>query len=143
MAATRTGAVVCHLGTAAFEVLEALTGAGLDLNRVALAHADRNPDPGLHLELAATGAYPLRRLGEAKHWPDSMLLDCLLAVAGGGGAGAAAAGGDAQGAAPGGRTAACRGSTTCPAGSRPGCARPAATTSPAWSVEANPARLLA
>ncbi len=56
----RTGAsVVCHreLGSAAWEVLEALGDAGVPPDRVALAHVDRNPDPGLHAELAAAGAY--------------------------------------------------------------------------------------
>ena len=49
---------------------------------VALAHVDRNPDPGLHAELAAAGAY----LGydgwaRSQRWPDSVLLDCLLRAA--------------------------------------------------------------
>jgi 5-phospho-D-xylono-1,4-lactonase len=78
----RTGApVVCHLeqGTAAVELLELLTRAGVPAARVLLAHIDRNPDPGLHAELAAAGAY----LGydgwsRAKYWPDSVLIDCLL-----------------------------------------------------------------
>jgi predicted metal-dependent phosphotriesterase family hydrolase len=49
---------------------------------VALAHVDRNPDPGLHAELAAAGAY----LGydgwaRSQRWPDSLLLDCLVRAA--------------------------------------------------------------
>lgn len=73
--------IICHLerGTAAFEVLEVLDRAGVPPDRVLLAHVDRNPDPGLHAELAGTGAY----LGydgwsRAKYWPDSTLLDCLF-----------------------------------------------------------------
>jgi phosphotriesterase-related protein len=77
----RTGAaVMVHLehGSAAFEVLAELTRHGVPTSAVALAHVDRNPDPGLHAELAAAGAY----LGydgwaRSRRWPDSVLLDCL------------------------------------------------------------------
>lgn len=79
-----TGApVMVHLehGSAAFEVLDELATAGVPAHRVALAHIDRNPDPGLHTELAATGCY-LGYDGMARHreWPDSTLLDCLTQV---------------------------------------------------------------
>lgn len=81
----RTGApVVCHLelGTAAFEVLEALQAAGVPPGRVLLAHVDRNPDPRLHAGLAATGAFlGYDGMARAKYWPDSVLLDCLLETA--------------------------------------------------------------
>jgi predicted metal-dependent phosphotriesterase family hydrolase len=94
----RTGAaVVCHLehGTAALEVLELLGWAGVPPSRVALAHMDRNPDPGLHLEVAAAGAYVgYDGWARPKYFPDSTLLDCLLAVAAGGGADAIVLGGD-------------------------------------------------
>jgi phosphotriesterase-related protein len=90
-------AIVCHLemGTAAFEVLGVLAEAGVPAERVLLAHVDRNPDAGLHAELAAAGAY----LGydgwaRAKYWPDSMLIDCLLATAEAGGAARIVVGGD-------------------------------------------------
>ncbi len=81
----RTGAsVVCHLelGTAAWEVVELLTNAGLPAERLALAHIDRNPDPGLHSELAAAGVY-LGYDGPArtKYWPDHVLVECLVEVA--------------------------------------------------------------
>ena len=86
----RTGAsVVCHLelGSAAWEVLEALRDAGVPPNRLALAHVDRNPDPGLHAELAAAGAYlGYDGMSRAKYWPDSVVLECLLEVASRGGA---------------------------------------------------------
>jgi 5-phospho-D-xylono-1,4-lactonase len=89
--------VACHLelGTAAWEVMEALEAAGVAPNRIMLAHVDRNPDPGLHVELAAAGAY-LRYDGMArfKYWLDSVLLDCLLRVASQGGADRLLLGGD-------------------------------------------------
>ena len=76
--------VMVHLehGTAAFEVLEVLADAGLPAERVVLAHADRNLDPGLHVELTAAGAY-LGYDGMARHReaPDSAVLDCLERVA--------------------------------------------------------------
>ncbi len=81
----RTGAaVMVHLehGSAAFEVLAALEVLGVPASAVALAHVDRNPDPGLHAEVAAAGAY----LGydgwaRSQRWPDSLLLDCMLRAA--------------------------------------------------------------
>jgi 5-phospho-D-xylono-1,4-lactonase len=77
-------AIACHLelGTAAFEVLEALAEGGVPADRVLLAHVDRNPDPGLHAELAAAGAYlGYDGWGRAKYWPDSTLIACLLEAA--------------------------------------------------------------
>jgi 5-phospho-D-xylono-1,4-lactonase len=94
----RTGtAIVCHLelGTAAWEVLGFLGDQGVPADRVVLAHVDRNPDPGLHLELAAAGAYlGYDGMARAKYWPDAVLLDCLLAVAERGGADRLLLGGD-------------------------------------------------
>jgi predicted metal-dependent phosphotriesterase family hydrolase len=65
-------------GSATFEVLERLAGLGVPASAVVLAHVDRNPDPVLHAELAAAGAY-LGYDGFARslRWPDSVLLDCL------------------------------------------------------------------
>jgi len=93
-----TGApVMVHLehGTAALETLEALGSAGVPADRVALAHVDRNPDPGLHAELAAAGAFlgydgPAR----AREHPDSVVLSCLIATAAAGGADRILLGGD-------------------------------------------------
>jgi 5-phospho-D-xylono-1,4-lactonase len=93
-----TGApVMVHteLATAAHEVLDLLAGLGVRPDRVALAHVDRNPDPGLHAELAARGAYlgydgPAR----ARSAPDSVLLRCLAEVAELGHAGSVLLGGD-------------------------------------------------
>lgn len=93
-----TGApIMVHLehGSAGFEVLGLLGGAGVAANRVVLAHVDRNPDPGLHAELAAAGAY-LEYDGMARHreWPDSALIDCLAAAAAAGAADRLLLGGD-------------------------------------------------
>jgi predicted metal-dependent phosphotriesterase family hydrolase len=93
-----TGApVMVHTehATAAHEVLELLDGLGVPPSRVALAHVDRNPDPGLHAELAARGAFlgydgPAR----ARSAPDSVVLGCLHDVAAAGHADAVLLGGD-------------------------------------------------
>jgi predicted metal-dependent phosphotriesterase family hydrolase len=81
----RTGAaVMVHLehGSAGFEVLAELDGHGVPAAAVALAHVDRNPDPGLHAELAAAGAYlGYDGFARSQRWPDSVLLDCLLRAA--------------------------------------------------------------
>ncbi len=93
-----TGApIVCHLelGTAAWEVLAILSRGGVPTHRVLLAHVDRNPDPGLHSELAAAGAYlGYDGMARAKYFPDSMLLECLVKVAAAGGAERLTLGGD-------------------------------------------------
>ena len=77
----RTGAaVMVHLehGSAAFEVLAELGRLGVPASAVALAHVDRNPDPGLHAELAAAGAYlGYDGFARTQRWPDSVLLECL------------------------------------------------------------------
>ncbi|MFI6345576.1 phosphotriesterase [Streptomyces sp. NPDC050560] len=96
--AGETGApVMVHLehGSAAHEVLDLLAGHGCPAERVALAHVDRNPDPGLHLELAARGAL-LGYDGAARHRraPDSVLVECLTRVVEGGGGRALLLGGD-------------------------------------------------
>ena len=76
--------VMVHLehGSAAFEVLDLLAADGVPGDAVCLAHVDRNPDPGLHAELAGAGAY-LGYDGWARtqRWPDSTLLACLLEAA--------------------------------------------------------------
>jgi len=97
-AAGRTGAaVMVHLehGSAAWEVLTALAGDGVRPDRVVLAHADRNLDPGLHAELTRAGAY-LGYDGMARHReaPDSAILDCLERVVATGDAARLVLGGD-------------------------------------------------
>lgn len=93
-----TGApVVCHLelGSAALEAAQMLEDEGVRRDRIILAHADRNPDPGLHLELAASGVYlGYDGAGRTKYWPDSVLIDCLIAVADSGGRDRLLLGGD-------------------------------------------------
>jgi phosphotriesterase-related protein len=93
-----TGApVMVHLehGTAGFEALEALAAVGVAADRVALAHIDRNPDPGLHSALADAGAYlGYDGAARAKDWPDSVLLDCMIQTAAAGGAERILLGGD-------------------------------------------------
>ena len=77
----RTGAaVMVHLehGSAAFELLAELGRLGVPASAVALAHVDRNPDPGLHADLAAAGAYlGYDGFARSQRWPDSVLLECL------------------------------------------------------------------
>jgi predicted metal-dependent phosphotriesterase family hydrolase len=81
----QTGAaVMVHLehGSAAFEVLELLAGYGVPASAVVLAHVDRNPDPGLHAELAGVGCYlGYDGFARSQRWPDSVLLDCLVRAA--------------------------------------------------------------
>lgn len=75
--------VMVHLehGSASWEVLDALAAGGLAADRVVLAHADRNLDPGLHAELTLAGAH-LGYDGMARHRdaPDAAILDCLERV---------------------------------------------------------------
>jgi 5-phospho-D-xylono-1,4-lactonase len=97
-AAADTGVpVMVHLehGSAAWEALETLAEAGLAADRVILAHADRNLDPGLHTELTLAGAY-LGYDGMARHReaPDSAILDCLQQVISRGDPGRVLLGGD-------------------------------------------------
>ena len=84
----RTGApVMVHLEfcTAAHEVLDLLEQGGVGAHRVALAHADRNPDPGLHLELAARGAFlGYDGMARPRTRTDAELLDLTAAVVAGG-----------------------------------------------------------
>jgi predicted metal-dependent phosphotriesterase family hydrolase len=81
----RTGApVMVHLehGSATFELLDLLAADGVGADAVLLAHVDRNPDPGLHAELAAAGAYlGYDGFARTREWPDSALIDCLVRAA--------------------------------------------------------------
>ncbi|QBI22058.1 aryldialkylphosphatase [Egibacter rhizosphaerae] len=89
--------VACHLelGSAAWEASDRLARAGVARDRQVLAHCDRNPDPGLHAELAAAGCYlGYDGVARPKHWPDSTVLDCLVEVAARGGADRLLLGGD-------------------------------------------------
>lgn len=97
LAAELGAPLMVHLehGSAAHEVLDLLATHGCPADRVALAHIDRNPDPVLHAELAARGAY-LGYDGAARHqrWPDSVLIECLAATVSSAGAARILLGGD-------------------------------------------------
>lgn len=67
--------------SAAIEVLELLASLGVEPRNVVIAHADRNPDPGLHIAIAQTGAFVgYDGAGRHRHWPDSQLIESLAAV---------------------------------------------------------------
>jgi predicted metal-dependent phosphotriesterase family hydrolase len=97
-AAAATGAPVavhCEQGTMAHELLDLLAEHGVAAPRVALAHLDRNPDPGLHAELAERGAFLLYDgAGKVKYHPDSLLIDLVAGMAEAGHAGSVLLGGD-------------------------------------------------
>jgi predicted metal-dependent phosphotriesterase family hydrolase len=80
----RTGAPVCvhtETGTLGPELLELLGSHGVPAASIVLAHLDRNPDPGLHRELAAAGAWlAYDRPGRIKYGPDSEVLDLIESV---------------------------------------------------------------
>jgi 5-phospho-D-xylono-1,4-lactonase len=55
--------------------------AGVEPASIVLAHLDRNPDAGLHRELAAAGCWlEYDRPGRIKYGPDSDVLDLIGAV---------------------------------------------------------------
>jgi 5-phospho-D-xylono-1,4-lactonase len=97
-AAVRTGAPVavhCESGTMAHELLDLLAQHDVPPARVALAHLDRNPDPGLHAELAERGAFLMYDgAGKVKYHPDSLLIELIARMAEGGYAGSLLLGGD-------------------------------------------------
>ncbi len=80
-----TGApVMVHLerGSATHEVLDVLAADGVPADAVVLAHMDRNPDPGLHADLAVRGAYlGYDGFARFKEWPDGVLIDCMARAA--------------------------------------------------------------
>lgn len=80
--------VMVHLEfcTAAHEVLDLLVSLGVPASAVLLAHADRSPDAGLHLELMARGAFlGYDGIARAKVRSDEELLDLTERVVAGGG----------------------------------------------------------
>ncbi|GJF28101.1 phosphotriesterase [Kitasatospora sp. NE20-6] len=94
-----TGAPVAvhhELGTGAQDVLELLCDTlGVPPHRVVLGHLNRFPDPGLHRELAATGAYlAFDGPSLAHHATDHRLVDGLHALADAGHADRLLLGGD-------------------------------------------------
>jgi predicted metal-dependent phosphotriesterase family hydrolase len=93
-----TGApVMVHLEfcTAAHEVLDILEEAGVAASRVVLAHADRDPNPLLHLDLVRRGAWlGYDGMARPRTRSDSELLALTEAVVSGGGADHILLGGD-------------------------------------------------
>jgi predicted metal-dependent phosphotriesterase family hydrolase len=98
LAHAATGApVIIHLEfcTAAHEVLDLLANFQVPASRVVLAHADRDPNPTLHLELASRGAMlGYDGMARPRTRSDAELLDLTQAVVTGGGAGNILIGGD-------------------------------------------------
>ena len=76
-----TGApILTHteLGTMALEQLDLLEKGGVSSRHVVLSHVDRNPDLGLHRELARRGAYlEYDGPGRIKYFPESTLLELI------------------------------------------------------------------
>ena len=79
-----TGApVMVHLefATAAHEVLDLLEAEGVTPDRVVLAHADRDPDAGLHVSLAERGAHlGYDGFARPRTRSDAELLELTIAV---------------------------------------------------------------
>lgn len=74
-------AVHTEIGTAAHQILDLFDSAGVTPNRVMLAHLDRNPDPDLHADLCARGAFLVYdTVGRIKYRPDSDLLTLIEAL---------------------------------------------------------------
>ncbi len=84
----RTGAaIVAHteVGTCGHQIVDALLADGAPVDRIALAHLDRNPDPGLHAEIASRGVTLVYdTIGRIKYHPDSVRLDLIEALVRGG-----------------------------------------------------------
>jgi phosphotriesterase-related protein len=90
-------AIMVHLEfcTAAHEILDLLGAEGVPAERVVLAHADRDPDPGLHVSLAERGAYlGYDGFARPRTRSDAELLALTTAVVAGGAADRVLLGGD-------------------------------------------------
>ncbi|MFJ8254397.1 phosphotriesterase [Streptomyces sp. NPDC094466] len=83
-AALATGlSVATHaqLGRGGLAQLELLTGEGLPAHRVSIGHQDLLDDPGVHRELAASGAYvAFDTVGKTAYRSDGARLRLLLAL---------------------------------------------------------------
>lgn len=93
-----TGApIMVHLEfcTAAHEVLDLLAAEGVASERVVLAHADRDPDAGLHLSLTERGAHlGYDGFARPRTRSDAELLALTASVVAGGGGDRLVLGGD-------------------------------------------------
>lgn len=89
--------IMVHLEfcTAAHEVLDLLASEGVASDRVVLAHADRDPDAGLHLSLTERGAYlGYDGFARPRTRSDAELLALTASVVAGGGGDRILLGGD-------------------------------------------------
>ena len=80
-AATKTG-VPLHAhttnGTMGIEITEILQDEGYNMERMIIAHVDRNPDLWYHREMLKTGVYLIYDgPGKAKYYPDTIRIDLL------------------------------------------------------------------
>ncbi|MFB2553176.1 phosphotriesterase family protein [Ensifer soli] len=70
-----------ELGTLILEQLAVVKEEGVDPARLTIAHVDRNPDPWLHRKAAETGAFLcFDGISRIKYHPESVLIDCILAL---------------------------------------------------------------
>lgn len=80
----RTGAVLhghTETGTMALEQLEILREEGVDLTRVGLVHLMRNPDPWLHQQIAAAGAYLCcDGFSKIKYYSESVRVEIIVGI---------------------------------------------------------------
>jgi phosphotriesterase-related protein len=83
-ASAATGAAILvhtEIGTSAHEIVDLLVASGASIDRIALAHLDRNPDWELHAEVAARGVtIEYDTVGRTKYHPDSVVLDLIERV---------------------------------------------------------------
>ena len=89
--------IMVHLEfcTAAHEVLDLLVAEGVSADRIVLAHADRDPDPGLHLSLAERGAWlGYDGMARARTRSDDELLTLTARIVDAGATGRVLLGGD-------------------------------------------------
>jgi phosphotriesterase-related protein len=80
----RTGAPLhghTETGTMVLEQIDILREEGVDLRHAGFVHLLRNPDPWLHKEVAATGAYLCYDgFSKIKYFPESTRIDILIAM---------------------------------------------------------------
>lgn len=85
MAAVRTGASISthtEYGSLALQQIDRLIGFGVPLDSIIIGHVDKNPDLGLHRELAATGVFlEYDGASRVKYHPDSAIIALLAQAA--------------------------------------------------------------